>query len=523
MGITDNSLAYANAASVTNEPFTQTPSAVPRKIVLVGTYDPAKTEVVDNTPRRIYSPGDVADYCGFGSMLHRLALASELGAQGVESWIIPQPEAGGAANASGSILLVGAGGVTTAGTLSLYIGGDKVQVPAAVGDSMEDLVDKVVAQAARQPELPAAITKNGTTPEQLDVDAVSAGPWGNEIALTLNWGFGEETPAGITAVTITAMTGGTGTPDIQDALDAMGTGSDQNLNQYTAIQHGYLKDSTVLDALSTWNGSGDTKTGNYVEDVARPVRSLIGDNDTGSAALTAIIALADGRKLDRTSGIIPVEGSPNHPAEIAAIAMGVAERIANKRPEEAYGDQVLPSVIPGNVEDRWSNDYDDKDLATKSGCSVTAIKNGAVVMQNTYSFYHPDNIPQDSNVYRSMRNLALVQNYLHNIKAKFATPKWQGVSIVEDVTKVSDPTNREKVRDIDSVKDELDSLIDQFYAKGWIFNTSFSKEQLRDPNAVTIRPGVTGFNNVLKLIPSGELGIMNTNAVLDTSISILTA
>lgn len=196
-------------------------------------------------------------------------------------------------------------------------------------------------------------------------------------------------------------------------------------------------------------------------------------------------------------------------------------RINNTRAEETYIDVVLPGVYPGAVADQWTSDYDDRDSAVKAGISTTMMKSGAVVMQNMVTFYHPDSVTQDSNGYRAMRNISILQNLLYNYRANFARTKWQGVSIVADTSEVTDPVDREKARDIDSVLDDLTALTDAFVGKAWLYSDAYTKAELKAGTQVTLRSGLTGFDITFPVILSGEGGIYNSTIKFDTSIAVL--
>lgn len=121
-----------------------------------------------------------------------------------------------------------------------------------------------------------------------------------------------------------------------------------------------------------------------------------------------------------------------------------------------------------------------------------------------------------------MRNISILQNLIQNVRINFEQEKWQGISIVEDVTKVTNTTDRQKARDIDAVKDDLTALAKAFEGRSWLYNSSFTIDKLKEEGSVQIRPGVTGFNNILSVILSGEGGILDTVIEFDTSIAILT-
>jgi phage tail sheath gpL-like len=518
MPLDQTSLAAAVGAGAENVKFQSAALNVPRKIVVIGTYDVSKTSVVDEVPRISLGEADAGDLYGFGSMIHRLVLTALEGSQGVETWVVPQAEAGGAVAATGDIDFI-TSAVTVAGTLYLYIGGYPCFVNLDVGDGGVEIVAKIVARLTELKELPldGAV---GTPTTTLDLTAKSKGPWGNDIAITFNEGFQEFDPAGVVRV-ITDMASGAGIPTLQDALDGMGTGDDQNEEQFTDLIHGYGQDTTSLNALSTWNGVGNVFLGNYAKTVARPVRSLVGDTAAGSGGLTALLALGGGRKTDRTNGVLAVPGSSANPSELAAKAIGIMARLNNNRASESYVGQILPNVFPGAVADRWTSDFDDRDSAVKAGVSPTLTSGGVVLLQNVITFYHPDSVSVDSNGFRSQRNISILQNILDNIRTNFQADKWKGVSIVADVNKVTNITDRQKARDINAVIDDLVALAISFESHAWIFSAAFTIDRLKAGGQVAIRANSNGFDIILPILLSAEGDIYNTTVEFDTSLAII--
>lgn len=521
--ITVNSLAAAVGSTVKNVVLELTAEVVPRKILVIGTGDPT-TEAGNllNTPILVTSPEDVANRTGAGFMLHRLAIQSFAGSRGIETWIIQQAEPTGA-QASGELDFTGSTGVV-AGTLHLYIAGLYVPVALTTGMTVENIADAVVAAIAAKPELPVTAAKVAVTFE-VTITSKTEGTFGNDIDLAFNVGqnvgLDQVLPTGVT-VAVTAMVSGSGVPTIQTALDALGTGDQANEAFFTDVIHGYGQDTTTLNAVRDYVGAGNDFVGLYAKLVHKPFRSLVGDVAAGSSGLSALVALGDGRKTDRANGGLGVPGSANHPAEIAALTMGIMARLNNNRAEENYVDQVLPGIDPGAKADRWTASYSDRDTAVKAGVSPTTVKNGAVVLQNVVTFYHPDNVPQTSNGYREMRNISVLQNILDNVAATFEAEKWQGISIVEDVTKVGNTTSREKARDTDSALDDLVVLAKSFEDNAWIYSSAFTIDELKNPGSVTIRTGLDGFNINLKVILSGVGNIFDAVTEFDTSIAVLT-
>ena len=518
---TQNSLAAAVGVGVKNVQFQSTAEVVKRKIAIVATFDPALTGVVADVPVLVTSAEDTGDKFGFGFMAHRLAIAAFKGSSGVETYVIPQAEAGGAAVADGTIDFT----VTTvvAGTLFLYVAGDLVSVgiPAeisAVATTADDIADLVVAAITADANLPVAAVVNGVTTSQVDFTSKTKATYGNDIDLSFNLGFGQVLPGGVSAVTV-AMANGSGVPDIQTALDTgLGTGDTANSLGITDLVHGYGLDSSTLNIISTYVGEGNALTGLYDKFVARPFRALTGDTTGDSAGLTAFIAISDTRLLDRANGVIAVPGSQSHPAEIAAQAVGVMARVNNNLAEQSTIDEALGGVWPGDNSDQWTSDYDNRNTAVTKGISTTLFKNSVVTIQNLVTFYRPASVPVSSNGYRSMRNISILQNILANINTNFEQEKWKGISIVADTNRVGG-NSKAKARDTGSVIDDLVLLAKSFESNAWLYTADFTIDGLREAGSVEIRAGGTGFNSILKLILSGEGGILDTVVEFDTSIA----
>lgn len=517
MPLVNSSLAPAVGAAVNNVQFQTEAAVLSRKILLIGTYDPLKTEIVDEEPFSISSPEDAGDKLGFGFMLHRMAIAAFKGSQGVETWVVPQSETG--TQSAGDIDFV-ATDLVANGTINLYIGGDKVPVVAAKEDDEDAVAILVAAAVNADDDLPVTALVNGVTTSQVDFTAKSEGPEGDNIILSFNLGFQEEHPEGVVAV-ITPMAAGAGIPDIQDALDALGVDDDQNEYYFTDVLHGYGLDTDTLDALSEYNGEGNEYAGNYSKTVSRPFRVLNGDIVADTEGKDALIALANTRRVDRTNGVLAVPGSQNHPVEIACQALGIAARLNANRAEEHYLGKVLSGVFPGAIADRWTSTYDNRDIAIKGGVSPSRVRSNDVYLQALITFYRPASVPSASNGYRSMRDISIIQNMLYNLRVNFEQEKWQGVSIVEDVAEVGSLVDRQKARDIDSVLDDLLNLAESFQNFAWIYSAGFTIDRLKAGGLIEIRAGGKGFNMVLPVLFSGEAWIFDGVIEFDTSLAVV--
>jgi phage tail sheath gpL-like len=512
-------LAAGTGSGAVNTGFGAATEVLKRKQIIVATYDPAKTLVVDETPVLVISPEDTGDKFGFGFMAHRLHRANDLGAQGVETWIQPQAEAGGAVVSDGEIDWAGTAGVVK-GILAVYIAAEKYPVTITTAMTLEEVSDAVVALVNSVSAAPVIAAKTAVTFETT-FTAKSKGPWGDDISISISLEPGDETPVGI-AFAITAMTNGAGIPSMSDALDALGTGDNANEAHFTALIHGYGQDSTTLDAISLYVGEGNDFTGLYSKTVARPFYSSTGDVAAGSSGLSDMIVISDTRLEDRSDGFIGVPDSKSHPSEISAQGIGIAERGFNKRATASVVGKTLIGVDPGAKDQRWTSDYDDRDTAVRSGISPTLVVSGSVKMQNFVTFYRPANVSVGSNGYREIRNVSVTQNILNSQKIFFSRPKWEDFDIVSNVQKVTNPEAKKRARDRQSVLDDVILLLTAWEGLAWIYSAQFSIDKIKaEPSRVVIRGTGDGFDVNIPVLYSGIGNVKDVQTEFDISFAVL--
>jgi hypothetical protein len=407
--------------------------------------------------------------------------------------------------------------------LALYVAGKAYKIPVVATDSETVIGGKIEAFINNDSACPVvAANANGA----ITLISKSKGPWGNGITVAVNQRLAEDEalPEGVSCL-ITPMSGGMGLPDLAEDLEAgLGTGDSANEQNFTGVVDGYGKDSQILDAKSQYVGEGNDYVGLYSRTVARPFRAALGNIETGSAGFQAAIDFTNNRKNDRCNILCSRPGSLSHPQEIGAELLGYMEYMANDRAEASYIGGILSGVDPGivardNGED-WTVDYTNRDLAVRSGISPLIVEGGSVKAQNIVTFYRPDNIPEISNMNRRARDLAITQNVLFNIKKNFSGPKWQGFTVVKDKASVTSAVNRAKARDTDDVKDDILALINSFQGLGWLYDTAFSIQKLKEAEAVQVRLDGGGFNVSIYLVYSGEGGIIDTRCYVDCSIAI---
>lgn len=520
------SLAAATAVGVENVRFAPIAETLPRKLLLVGMGDESLEDVTYVVEKlyQVTSAEQVGSKFGFGCELYRLARWAFIGSQGVETWVIaaPQEDPNGTPNEADGLIQITASGVL-AGTLHMYISGE--YVPVAVNDNDDaDAIESAIVAAINAINT-LHVTASTTTPvaSAANVTSKNKSSYGNYVKISFNEGFGEEFPTGVSA-TITQPTGGTGAYSFTNEIaPVLGENDEQNEKYMTDMVVSDQRLTTAfLNEISTWNGVGNDFIGNYSKLVQRPLRAIFGDIESGTSGYDNIVGIANSRKTDRTNGVISVPGSPNHPAEIAALAAGIAARINNNNAAESYVNEVLTGVWPGATDDRWTSSYSNRDNAVKAGVSPTIQEDGAVKLQNVLTFYHPDDVAPSSNGYRSMRAISVLQNVTNSVKTTFAQEKWQRVSIVENVNAVTNLIARQKVVDKRAVETEVVALAKSWESLGWIYSASFTIDRVKTGQYVQIRPGGTGFDVIVPIVLSGESWVTDMIIQFDTALTVFT-
>ena len=178
---------------------------------------------------------------GRGSMLARMVEAYRTVDSFGQLVCIPVKDGLSAGAATGKAEVKGE--ALEAGTLSFYVGGERIQVAVKTGDAGETVATALSDAISLKKDLPVTA---GAVSGVVTFTAKTKGTVGNGIQLGVNLrGLinGEAMPAGI-SVKITAMNGGTVDPEVADAIKAMGD------EAYDFIGCPYA-DTAVLDAFQT--------------------------------------------------------------------------------------------------------------------------------------------------------------------------------------------------------------------------------------------------------------------------------
>lgn len=408
---------------------------IPQKILIIGQYNSGKTPE-DNVPKLLTGGANqAADLYGLGSMLHIMAMAVDKGRGIVPLYALPVADAGGAQAADGQITVTGTAG--SSGTISLYIAGKLVRVAVAKDDTYDVIAEAIADAINADVTLPVTAAADSG---DVNLTAKWKGLTGNDITIEVDLGGDTEAanePEDVT-LTITDMDNGATDPAITTALAALGD------TWYTIIVNPYTADAQ-LDDLEE---AGDARINPLVK---RPFIGLCGYVDT----LANLLTFLDDRNSAWTSPM-PVEGSPNLPAEIAAALAGKAAAHWQSKPGVPYRG-VLPDILPGTV--RWT--YAQRDQVIKAGASTFRVgADNRVYVDALATTRTQNDLGADDDSWRWTETINNIQAKIYSVEQLFlGEPFVEGIVVEDDAITGASYAIRPK-----TVKAYAIKLIDELWA-----------------------------------------------------------
>lgn len=332
-------------------------SGIPTKLLLVGQRRTTGT-IAALTPVRITSKDHGNAYFGAGSMLAAMCnRAFKINENAnLDIWAIAQDDLLAGVAATGAITF---GGPTTkAGTLNLYIGGQRIRLSVAAGTAANTIAASVVAAMALMPELPVSAVVDGVNNAKINLTARHKGEGGNGIDLRINYYADEFLPAGMT-VTFTAMSGGTGNPDISAVFDVIAD------DWYTDFGIAY-SDSANLAVIE------EELNARFGPLQQRDGHACIGLSGTHGALITK----GSARNNPHVS-MIGAKAAPNPPYEWAAALAAIVAYEGKQDPARPLQTVEMLGILPPKSEDRFT--LLERDLLLRNGISTFAVDAGGLV------------------------------------------------------------------------------------------------------------------------------------------------
>ena len=352
----------------------------------------AAGSIAEGAPVRITSASQAETYFGRGSQLATMLQA----ALKVDPWMdtraIALDDNGAGAVATGSVAFTGTS--TRAGTLNLYIGGQRVQAGVAAAMTATDLGAAIAAAINADTTLPVTATATTGT---VTLTARHAGECGNDIDIRLNY-YGEDTPAGVAAA-LTAMSGGAGNPDIATAIAAMG---DEWFN-WIAMPYTDAANLTALEAELDDRYSATRQMG------GRAFAAISGSHAT---ALT----FGSGRNSPHIA-MLGLQGSPTQPAIVAALLSAVASKALALDPARPLQTLALSGMLAPASTDRWTDT--ERNLALFDGISTfKVLPDGSCHLERVITMYQLNAGGIDDTAYLDINTPETLERHRYNVRGE---------------------------------------------------------------------------------------------------------
>lgn len=318
----------------------------PQRALLIG----QTVTAADAVPAFCTTADAAAAAYGAGSMLARMVAAYRANDPFGEVWVLPVADNGSGVDATGTITVTGP--ATAAGTIALYIGGQRVAVGVASGDAQNTVAAAIAAAVNALTTLP--VTASAST-NVVTLAARNAGTLGNAIDIRHSWRGaqgGEALPAGI-GLAIVAMASGATDPVMPDFNAVLG---DIEYDFICAAWPG----ATPLAAYATL--MADT-TGRWSW-----LRQTYGHVFTAKTDTAANLLTLGGGRNDPHVTIIGVHDTPTWSPELAAATMAVAAVALRADPARPVQNLSVAGVLAPPPASRFSKSTRNSLLGTGIAC-----------------------------------------------------------------------------------------------------------------------------------------------------------
>ncbi len=382
----------------------QGPALLAYRGLLIGQKLTAGTGVADSL-YKVANVDQVITLAGRGSMLHRQALGWFASNKMTETWIGVLADNAGGVAATGTIVV--SGPATAAGTIALYLGGERITIGVALGD-----VSTAIATA-----IGAAINANLDIPVTASVAASTVtlvfrhkGLVGNAYDVRHSFRDGDALPAGVglTIVQLGGVIAGTLNPVLTGLIAAMG---DLWFQIWT---HPYT-DATSLAAIEA-------------ELALRfgPMRLQAGVAITSSAgSFSALTTLGNGRNSPHSAivsqpGVAPL----TPPMEFAAEVAGLIARYGADDPARPFQTLALSRALAPPETDQF--DISERNLLLFDGISPTRrVVGGGVQLERMITTYQLSPSGADDTAYLDVTTMLtlLYLRYSFRVRMQLKYPR----------------------------------------------------------------------------------------------------
>lgn len=437
-GIPSNQRVPLFYAEFSNERAIQGLVDQPYNVLLIGNKLATGTQA-ELVPATVTSPEQGETLFGAGSVLSKMIAAFLQNNSGSELTCVGIDDLLAGVQATGNLLF--AGTATAAGTISLMIGGENIKVGVAIGDTAADVATAVVA--ALTAKLMVTGIVNGSVAEQVDLTSKHKGEFGNDIDLRHSYFDGESLPAGIT-VTITAMNGGTGNPDVDEVWPVIGD------KQYLLLSMPYV-DAQNLGKVET-----------QLAERFGPLKQNDGYAVYGVKGTLGTLQTKGNTRNSQFTTFLEANG-PSTPWAKAAAAVGQIALSGLNDPARPFQTLTLTGILA--PEDSELFDNDERNILLYDGIATSFVDSGGNVRLEAVITTYKENAfgsPDESYLYL---NTPLILSHLRFTFKARVTQKYPRHKLADDGTRFS---AGQAIVTPNTIKGEIVALFTQWEEDGLV-------------------------------------------------------
>lgn len=337
--------------------------AWPTRVLLVGFQTNAGV-ATPNVPVRIFTEAQSKATFGPGSMLAQMCIAFLRANSTNELWAAAIPEGSGT-RSTGTFTFTGT--PTAAGTIGVYIGGNRVSLSVFTTDTPTTIATRLAAAINANVDLPVTATSAAGV---VTITVRHIGGYSLTGILQLNQGVGEATPPGLT-VAVAGMSSATG-----PAIDCTTLISNIANDWYTDVVIGPNNGGNGIAQWISEAARRYTATGRQDMHLYAHL-----DTDTYSGATTIGLAL-NSQNLTVTTSRFAASAPWIWAATVAAVSVF---QLTNDPARQLRG-LTLPGVVGPATANRWIES--ERDGLLRTGMSTYVVgRDGSVALDRVITTY----------------------------------------------------------------------------------------------------------------------------------------
>jgi len=357
----------------------------------------------------IFSHGEAQKKFGKTSMLaHSIGAFYDVNEGISHLKVIPLDDNESGAESTSTLTISGA--ATENGTLAIYICGRAYKIAVLTGDTPIEIAELIVDTVAEN-ETSQVIASN--VAGVVTFTSVHKGTYGNTLKLRVNYNLDDETPTGLTIVTVD-FNKGVGDPDLEN------TGVIEVLeeNQFNLIVEPYTDNAnlTLIDTALTDNFKATEMLDGFC---------LVAVNDTVSNLIT--------KSLVFNSPFITIAdnySSLDSPMVQMGSVMGRIADIASNNPGASYLNEELPGILP--LDQRL---HTERKVLAGGGIATYKVQGSSLLMERTVTTQQVDKNDVSIDVDDTDLRFWLALSYVR-YSFVVAFSQYQGMKLSDDSSKV---------------------------------------------------------------------------------------